>query len=73
MGALGNNIFRIRTKQNMTQQELADKLFVTRQTVCRWEKETRIPDLTKIRSIAEVFDVSIEDLMNGESNITDRI
>ena len=43
--ALNDNIKKFREEKNLTQQQLADKLYVSRQTVCRWEKGSRCPDL----------------------------
>lgn len=43
--ALSDNIKKFRGEKNLTQQQLADKLYVSRQTVCRWENGSRCPDL----------------------------
>ena len=43
--ALNDNIKKFREEKNLTQQQLADKLYVSRQTVCRWENGSRCPDL----------------------------
>ena len=53
--ALNDNIKKIREEKKYTQQQLADKLYVSRQTVCRWENGSRCPDLItakKLRSQA---------------------
>ena len=46
--ALGDNIKRMREEHSLTQQQLADKLYVSRQTVCRWENGSRCPDLIMV-------------------------
>ena len=51
----------------MTQQELAEKLFVSRQTVCRWENGSRCPDLIMAKKIALVLDISLDELIPGEA------
>ena len=61
----------LRTSQGLSQLELADKLFVTRSTVARWETGSRIPDATMIVKIAEVLGVDVETLIAAASN-TDR-
>ena len=43
--ALSDNIKKFREEKNITQQQLADKLYVSRQTICRWENGSRCPDL----------------------------
>jgi len=57
---------RIRTDKNMTQQEVADALHVSRQTVSAWERGKNYPSLDVLRSISELFDVSFENLLFGE-------
>lgn len=48
--AFGNNIKKLREEKNLTQQQLADKLYVSRQTICRWENGSRCPDLITAKS-----------------------
>ena len=50
--ALGDNIKRLREAHSLTQQQLADKLYVSRQTVCRWENGSRCPDLIMAKKLA---------------------
>ncbi|MBO4535057.1 MAG: response regulator [Clostridia bacterium] len=54
----------LRTKQGMSQQALADKMFVTRSTVARWENGTRLPDAVMITRLAEVLDVDFNRLLS---------
>ncbi len=58
-------IKNLRTSQGLSQLELADKLFVTRSTVARWETGTRVPDATMIIKIAEVLGVDVETLISA--------
>lgn len=55
-----------RESLGLTQQELAEKLFVSRQTVCRWENGSRCPDLMMAKKIALVLDISLDELVPGE-------
>lgn len=50
--ALGDNIKKLREEHSLTQQQLADKLYVSRQTVCRWENGSRCPDLIMAKRLA---------------------
>lgn len=50
--ALSDNIKKFRGEKNLTQQQLADKLYVSRQTVCRWENGSRCPDLIMAKKLA---------------------
>ena len=56
--ALNDNIKKFREEKNLTQQQLADKLYVSRQTVCRWENGSRCPDLITAKKLALELDVS---------------
>ena len=68
--ALNDNIKKFREEKNLTQQQLADKLYVSRQTVCRWEKGSRCPDLITAKKLALELDVSVDELISDE-DITD--
>lgn len=50
----------------LTQEDLAEKLGVTRQSVAKWEAGESIPDLDKCKQLADVFGVSLDDLANYE-------
>jgi len=62
----GEAIKEKREALGMTQQELAEKLFVSRQTVCRWENGSRCPDLIMAKKISMVLGISMDDLVPGE-------
>ena len=64
--ALGDNIKRLREKHSLTQQQLADKLYVSGQTVCRWENGSRCPDLIMAKRLAVELDVSLDELISDE-------
>ena len=51
----------------MTQQDLAERLFVSRQTVCRWENGSRCPDLIMSKKISMVLGISMDDLVPAEA------
>lgn len=67
MKELGNKITAKRKDLGMTQSEFAEKLFVTRQTVSRWEAGTVMPDIEKIADIAKVLDVSCDYLLKDDT------
>lgn len=64
--ALSDNIKKLREKNHLTQQQLADKLYVSRQTVCRWENGSRCPDLITAKRLALELDVSVDELISDE-------
>lgn len=59
----GNKLAEARRKQNITQEQLAEKLGVTRQAVSRWESDTAFPDTGKIVRMAELLGVSCDYLL----------
>ena len=63
MRDIGKNIRDLRKRQNMTQDELAARLFVTRQTVSSWERGKSYPDLDTLLQLAEALSASPNDLL----------
>lgn len=64
--ALSDNIKKFREERNLTQQQLADKLYVSRQTVCRWENGSRCPDLITAKKLALELNVSMDELISDD-------
>ena len=62
--AFGDNIRKLREEKGFTQQQLADRLYVSRQTICRWENGTRQPDHDMAEKVAEIFRVSLDELIS---------
>lgn len=63
---IGSFISALRRANGMTQQELADKLNVSNKAVSRWERDECAPDLSLIPVIAELFDITCDELLKGE-------
>lgn len=61
-----DNLIHMRKLKQMTQEDIAEMVGVTRQAVAKWESGETIPDLDKCKTIAEVFGVSLDDLANYE-------
>lgn len=62
----GEKLKQLREEKGMTQQKIADKLYVTRQAVSRWECGARYPDLLTAKKIAEILEVSVDEMLSGE-------
>lgn len=65
----GNVIRDLRTKNHMTQKELADKLSISDKTVSKWETDKGIPDIGIIEDLSKALGVSIAELLTG--NVAD--
>ncbi len=63
---VGKNIKRYREDKKITQEELAEKLCVTRQAISNWECEKTQPDIETLHRLADALDVSVEELVYGE-------
>lgn len=61
-------IFQLRKEKGWTQQEFADKLFVTDKAVSKWERGLSFPDIELLIPIAELFSISVLELLKGERN-----
>lgn len=64
---LGNNLISLRRMKKMTQEDLADKLGVSRQTISKWETGDSIPDMEMGMKLADILQVSLDELMNYSS------
>ena len=69
---IGNLIYELRVARNMTQKQLAERLFISDKTVSKWERGGGFPDLALLPDIAQVLDVRLEDLLRGEIDTNDR-
>ena len=63
---IGCFLKELRKEKGITQEELAQMLYVSARTVSRWETGTNMPDISILVDIAEFFDVSIPEIINGE-------
>lgn len=62
---LGENIYKLRTEKNMSQGDLADALEVSRQSVSKWENNSAVPELEKLMKMAQLFGVTLDELVKG--------
>ena len=65
MNAVGKNIKKLRIARKMTQEDLAEKMFVTRQTISNWETGKSQPDLETLSAVSEIFSVEPTELIYG--------
>lgn len=66
MVEFGEQLRKARVERGMTQQSLAEQLYVTRQSVSRWECGDRYPDLLTTKKISQILEVSLDDLLSGK-------
>ena len=63
--SLGERLYELRKKKGLSQEEVAEKLNVTRQSVSKWETDESKPDFDKIVPICELYEISTNELLNG--------
>lgn len=64
---LGERICRLRTEAGLSQSDLAEALEVSRQSVSKWETNGSIPDLDKLVKLAELFHITLDELIKGKA------
>ena len=65
---LGMMISSLRKEKGMTQLQLAEKMGVTDKAVSKWERDLSMPDLNSIPKLAEIFEISVDDLMQMKTD-----
>ena len=63
--SIGNNISNLRKKNNLSQEELAEKVGVTRQTISKWELDETAPDINQAKIISQIFNISLDELTDN--------
>lgn len=63
---IGNNLIEVRKKAQLSQEEVANKLKVSRQTISKWELGETIPDAIKTKKLADIYNVSLDELVDDD-------
>ncbi len=63
---IGNKIYELRKRENMSQEQLAEKINVTRQTISNWETNQTIPDLYQALELTKYFKICLDELVGNE-------
>ena len=66
---LGNSLFQARKKSGLTQETVAEKLGVSRQTVSKWEADETVPDIRQSKRMAKLYRVSLDELIDFDEDI----
>lgn len=66
---LSAQIKKYRSNMNLTQEELAEKVYVSRQTISNWENNKNYPDIHSLLLLSSVFNISLDQLIKGDINI----
>lgn len=63
---IGNKIMKLRKKNNLSQEELAEKVGVTRQTISKWELGETSPDIKQAKELSNIFNISLDELVDND-------
>lgn len=66
---LGNSLFHARKRCGMSQEEVAEKLGVSRQTISKWETDETLPDIRQAKRMAVLYGVSLDDLITFDADV----
>ncbi|WP_119327271.1 helix-turn-helix transcriptional regulator [Companilactobacillus musae] len=69
---IGEQLQSQRKLHHMSQNELAEKLHLTRQSISKWENGTTLPSFANVITISELFDVSLDELIKGDAALMDK-
>ncbi len=61
---IGENLFQARKEAGLSQEQVAEKLGVSRQTISKWETNETIPDIFQAKKLAVIYDVSLDKLVD---------
>lgn len=70
MNTIGCNICSLRKQNNLSQEQLAEMLDVSRQSVSKWERDETLPDIKNLEALSQIFGVSIDALVKGDEKST---
>lgn len=65
---IGNKIYELRKKEGFSQEQLAEKMDVTRQTISKWELNETTPDIKQAKEISKIFKISLDELTDNDVN-----
>ena len=70
---IGDKLKNARIKKSMTQEEVADKLYVSRQSISNWENNKTYPDIGNVLALSDLYEVSLDELLKGSDNFMEHL
>lgn len=68
---LGNNLFQARKKVGLSQEAVAEKLGVSRQTISKWETDEILPDIYQSKKLSNIYNISLDDLIEFDVGLNE--
>lgn len=66
---LGNNLFNARKKSGLSQEEVAEKLGVSRQTISKWELDETLPDIRQSKKLSAIYHLTLDELIDFDIDV----
>lgn len=70
---VGKRLKEARMELNLTQEQVAEKLFVSRQTISNWENEKTYPDIISIIKLSDLYSISLDKLLKGDQKMIEHL
>ena len=70
---IGKKLKEKRMKANLTQEQVAEELFVSRQTISNWENEKSYPDIISIIKLSDLYSISLDELLKGDQKMIEHL
>lgn len=67
--SLGNNLFNARKRSGLSQEKVAEKLGVSRQTISKWELNETLPDIWQSKHLSNLYHVTMDDLIDFDVDV----
>lgn len=67
--SLGNNLFHARKKSGLSQEEVAEKLGVSRQTISKWELDVTLPDIQQSKRLSNLYHLTLDELIDFDIDV----
>jgi len=70
---IGLKLKKARAKSGFTQEQVAEKLMISRQTVSNWENEKSLPDVVSVMKMSDLYQISLDELLKGDKKMLEKI
>ena len=70
---IGKKLKRARLGAKLTQEQVAERLYVSRQTISNWENEKSYPDVVSVIRLSDLYSISLDELLKGDSKMLEHL
>ncbi len=70
---IGDKLKKARLDKNLTQEEVAEKIFVSRQSISNWENNKTYPDIGNVIALSDLYQISLDELLKGSDNFMEHL